>query len=117
MTELLRVCKFCGALATERTPYPLDLTTVEHDEWMDTGKRVDSLSDDGMGERDLAPGMSPVEAAYRRGVCQALYWAKNRGSRSNLRRAASLSLKMRFDGKVHMAFLEELRDRLQQGES
>ncbi len=104
----MRVCMFCGREDPEGSaPYPLECEPEEHREWMASGKRPGAAEGDHMGERDLVPCVSPVEAAYRRGIAQALYRAVNM-TRRERRLTASLAMEWRYDGQPHPAFLDQL---------
>ncbi len=100
-------CKFCGSDAQPGFPFILECTEEERSEWKKTGVRPAVAGQDGCGERSLTAGVSPVEAAYRRGVQQALWMTRDMDA-EDFKRVVELSGTFRYDGKIHQWYLDEL---------
>ena len=73
----------------------------------------EAISQDGLGERGQTPNTSPVEAAYRRGVQQAFFWAK-RMEEDEIRRMCILAGTFRYDGKKHEYLLDEMEHEMKE---
>ncbi len=103
------VCRFCHADAQCDSKHTIEVTEDDLRLWIDRGWPPNSISQDGFGDRGLNPLQSPIEAAYRRGVCQALFAAlDHEWSHDQLDRAVNLALEYRFDLNPHGALLHEL---------
>lgn len=104
-----RVCRFCHADAQCDSKHTVEVTEDDLRLWVDRGWPPNSVSQDGFGDRGLNPLQSPIEAAYRRGVCQALSAAlHHEWYYDRLERAANLALEYRYDLSPHGALLHEL---------
>ncbi len=105
--QIMIVCKFCAAPVSQTSSTTVTVLSEELDEWKRTGKRPETMCCDGMGERDLTPAESPIEAAYRRGVFQAFSEAQYLTPKQ-LQHSIKLAGEWRFDSYIRNYYLHIL---------